>query len=488
MVKDTQLYDLLNVQVTASQSEIKKAFRLAALKWHPDKNNHSEESKEKFQEISKAYEILSDDRKRSIYDTYGTVDEAAIAANQMSSDDDDDMHAAFFGHASGDPLNMFGTSAGDLFAQFFNNSSSGPSFGFPQGSSSKGNRFSSSGSFAPRNEMRTGPDIKHYLKCALTDLYLGKKTKLGLNRMRICKQCDGKGGVKTVTCRSCNGQGEIVKTRRMGPMVQTFSSTCNSCKGTGTYIRKADICPKCTGSGVYKERKIFDVEVNPGMSNEQMIVLPGEADEVLETSHGLMKVHPGDVVIVIDIIEDNKYDLVNDHDLVLRNYQFPLKTCLCGGDVYIEDHPSGKLIKLSIIPNELLKTPAFKTVEGLGMPKPSKNYGTTNTSTSTEIEGYGNLYIQFQIKFPEKLEDDTISKLQQALDTDPNIAKESANDTKRLEDIISDSDGTVEVEEHVLSDFVPNYKEFKEYKRRSSGSESDRKRKKYNNNEDCTVS
>lgn len=489
MVKTTHLYDLLNIHATASQSEIKKAFRLAALKYHPDKNNHSEESKEKFQEISKAYEVLSDERKRSLYDAYGTVDEAAITGNHMSSDDDDAMHDSFFSHSGSDPLHMFGASAGDLFAQFFNNSSSGPSFGFSQGSNSKFDR-SSSGGFARRDDMRTGPDIKHYLKCTLSDLYVGKKTKLGLNRMRICTHCDGKGGMQTVACRTCNGQGEVVKTRRLGPMVQTVSSTCNSCKGTGTYVRKNDICPQCGGSGVYKERKIFDVEVIPGMSNEQMIILSGEADEVLETSHGLMKVHPGDVVIVIDVVRDKKYEIVNEHDLVLRNCRIPLKTCLCGGDVYIEGHPSGKLIKLSIIPNELLKTQKFKTVEGLGMPKPAKQYGTANSSTtSSEIEGYGNLYVQFEIKFPDKLEDETISKLEQVLNGDANIARETENDAKRLDDIVTNGDGTVEVEEHVLSDFVPNYKEFKEYKR--DRSESARKRKRndnYDNNDDCTVS
>ncbi|KAL3230101.1 J domain-containing protein APJ1 [Nakaseomyces bracarensis] len=476
MVKDTKLYDLLNVEVTATAADIKKAFRLAALKCHPDKNNHSEESKEKFQEISKAYEVLSDEKKRALYDTYGTADESMIASH-MSSDDDDEMNATFFNHPA-DPLHMFGTSAGDLFAQFFNNSGSGPSFGFNQG---KYDSFSNFNGFGQRTDMRAGPDIKHYLKCVLSDLYLGKKTKLGLNRMRICKQCDGKGGMKSVACRSCNGQGEIVKTRRMGPMVQTFSSTCNSCRGSGSYIRKADICSKCSGTGVYKERKIFDVEVNPGMSNEQMIVLPGEADEVLETSHGLMKVRPGDVVIVIDIIKDKKFEIVNEHDLVLRNYQVPLKTCLCGGEVYIEDHPSGKLIKLSIIPNELLKSSTFKTLEGLGMPKPAKNYGSSNSST-TEIEGYGNLYVQFQIKFPERLEDDTIASLQDVLDKDPNIVRETQNESQRLEHIIN-VDGTVEVEEHVLSDFVPNYREFKEYKNNDN-----KKRKTNDNNEDCTVS
>ena len=82
MVKDTRLYDLLNVECDASQVTINKAFHAAALRCHPDKNNHSEESKKQFQEISKAYEVLSDPKSREMYDRYGTTDESAIASQE----------------------------------------------------------------------------------------------------------------------------------------------------------------------------------------------------------------------------------------------------------------------------------------------------------------------------------------------------------------------------------------------------------------------
>lgn len=479
MVKDTRLYDLLNVECDAPQVTIKKAFHAAALRCHPDKNNHSEESKKQFQEISKAYEVLSDPKSREMYDRYGTTDESAIASQEPFGEG-----MSFY--SGGNPMHMFGTSAGDLFAQFFNSSGdAGPSFGF-------GSRFDGFGNSAQAHgardgHMRTGPDIKHYLKCNLSDLYQGKKTKLGLNRMRVCSSCDGKGGMRVASCRTCKGQGEVVKTRRVGPMVQTMSSTCNSCHGTGTFIKDSDLCFVCKGSGVSKERKIFDVEVKAGMTHNQVIVLPGEADEVIETSHGLIKVQPGDVVIVIDLVKNTQFQVVNDHDLVLKNCEVPLKTCLCGGEIMIEGHPSGKIIKLSIIPNELLKPSCFKTVEGLGMPKVIANSDHANIA-GTDIDGYGNLYVQFQVKFPERLEDTTITKLQEILEQDPNVKKEDESDQKRIDDAVTNSDGAVEVEEHVLSDFVPDYKNFKEFKRSRSNRSDSRKRRRCNDDDDCIVS
>ena len=121
------------------------------------------------------------------------------------------------------------------------------------------------------------------------------------------------------------------------------------------------------------------------------------------------------------------------------------------------------------------------------MPKVIANSDHANIA-GTDIDGYGNLYVQFQVKFPERLEDTTITKLQEILEQDPNVKKEDESDQKRIDDAVTNSDGAVEVEEHVLSDFVPDYKNFKEFKRSRSNRSDSRKRRRCNDDDDCIVS
>lgn len=443
MARDSKLYDVLNLSPEATTTEIRKAYRLLALKHHPDKNNHSEESKAKFQEISEAYEILNDDKKRALYDQYGTVDETAI---QQSMQQDEPMMSSFFG--AGSPMGM-GMSAGDLFANFFDNMSS-----------------SSFGGRKAYKSMSHGPDIKHDLKCTLSSLYEGKKTKLGLNRRRVCQACQGRGSSKVRTCRACRGRGQQSQSRKMGPMVQTWTQTCSDCNGTGVFAKDSDICKECQGDGCIRERKIFDVEVKPGMSHGQVIVLPGEADEVIKTRYGNETVIPGDVIITIIQVKDPKFQRVNQNgcDLVMRNCKIPLVTSLCGGNLTIEGHPNGKLINVSILPGELIKPNHFKSIEGLGMPKYDEN---------RTVGGYGNLYLQFQVEYPDSLQPETVAKLGEVLNGDLNVKRQMAAEDsgvcKRVDDCI-------EMEEHVLSNFVPD---FDELMKKEEMGERSKKRKRY---------
>ncbi|QLQ78927.1 hypothetical protein HG537_0B02740 [Torulaspora globosa] len=448
MVKDRRLYDILKVAPDASNGEIRKAYRLLALKYHPDKNNHSEESKSKFLEICEAYETLSDERKRALYDEHGTTDEAAIYEMKQQRNP-----MSFFG---GSPMGM---SAGDLFAQFFD--SSRHSFGNKRSGGSLGR----------------GPDIRHDLKCSLCELYEGKTTKLGLNRRRLCQKCQGRGSLRQRTCKSCRGQGQRSQTRKMGPMVQTWTQTCPDCAGTGSYTKNSDICNECEGDGCIKERKIFDVTVKPGMCHGQKIILPGEADEVIKTSFGNETVIPGDVVITINQLRDPKFQRINKHgcDLVLRNFKIPLVTSLCGGDIYIEGHPSGKLLKVTILPGELIKPNHFKSIENMGMPKYDEK---------TNPAGHGNLYIQFQVLFPETLAPQTIEKLKQTFLTDQNVTQQI---TTQENEICSRMDDCVETEEHVLSSFVPNFDEIMGNDSRTKNKNSNYKKRRHYQDPDTPI-
>ncbi|EJS41943.1 apj1p [Saccharomyces arboricola H-6] len=476
MQHNTSLYDSLNVTATASTSEIKKAYRNAALKYHPDKNNHTEESKRKFQEICQAYEILQDNHLRSLYDRYGTTDEVLIQEQhqQQAQTETETQHwqaNVFSPTANFDTggVSFPDLSPGDLFAQFFNSAGSASSNGF------KSNvNFSFNGSSTPNfpfghgdgtnnlyfppskhssndevNHLKRGPDIKHNLKCTLKELYMGKTAKLGLNRTRICQVCDGHGGLKKFSCETCKGQGVQTQTKYMGPLVQSWSQTCADCGGAGTFVKNKDICQQCQGLGFIKQRKILQVSVQPGACHNQLIVLTGEGDEVTSSKDGgHEKVIPGDVVITILRLKDPKFQVTDNCNLIYKKCKVDLMTSLCGGTVYIEGHPSGKLIKLEIIPGEVLKPGCFKTVEDMGMPK----------FIDGVQQGFGHLYVKFDVVYPERLEPENVVKLQKILANDKYVHAERSVMETTDADCYCDLERSYDnVEEHVLSSFEAPY-------------------------------
>lgn len=353
MVKDTKFYDLLNVAPTASETEIKKGYRKAALKYHPDKNP-SEEAAEKFKEITAAYEILSDSQKREVYDQYGIE-----------------------GLQGGGPGGMGGMNADDLFSQFFGG---GGMFG---------------GAGAQRGPQR-GHDIKHSIGATLEELYKGRTAKLALNKTILCKTCDGRGGKAGAVkkCTSCGGSGVKFVTRQMGPMVQRFQTTCTECQGAGDIINPKDRCKSCSGKKTQSERKILEVHIEPGMKDGQRIVFRGEGDQEPD-------VVPGDVIFVVDEKPHSTFKRRGD-DLIY-DYEVDLLTALAGGEFYIK-HVSGEYLKVVIIPGEVIGPNSIKVVEGKGMP-------------IQKLGGYGNLFIKFTVKFPSNnfTSEENLKKLEEIL-------------------------------------------------------------------------
>ncbi|CAK7891623.1 mitochondrial protein import protein MAS5 [[Candida] anglica] len=336
MVKDTKYYDLLGVSPSASDTELKKAYRKAALKYHPDKNP-SPEAAEKFKDLSSAYEVLSDEQKREIYDTYGVE-----------------------GLQGGGPGGMGGMGADDIFSQFFG----GGSFGGMGGAS--------------RGPQR-GRDIKHSISCSLEELYKGRVAKLALNKTILCKGCEGRGGKlgKIKKCSSCNGQGVKFVTRQMGPMIQRFQTTCDVCQGSGDICDAKDRCTDCKGKKTQTERKILQVNIDPGMKDGQRIVFSGEGDQEPDIT-------PGDVVFVVDEKPHEKFTR-KGNDLYYEA-EVDLLTSLAGGEIAFK-HVSGDYIKITILPGEVIAPNALKVIENQGMPIYRQG-------------GRGNMFIKFSVKFP----------------------------------------------------------------------------------------
>ncbi|KAK5793792.1 hypothetical protein PVK06_034950 [Gossypium arboreum] len=218
---NTRYYEILGVSKNASHDDLKKAYKKAAIKNHPDKGGDPK----KFKELAQAYEVLSDPEKREIYDQYG---EDALKEGMGG------------GAAAHDPF--------DIFSSFFG----GSPFG---GASSRGRR------------QRRGEDVVHPLKVSLEDLYLGTSKKLSLSRNVICSKCSGKGSKSgaSMQCPGCQGSGIKISVRHLGPsMIQQMQHPCNECKGTGETINDKDRCPQCKGEKVVQEKKVLEVIVEKG--------------------------------------------------------------------------------------------------------------------------------------------------------------------------------------------------------------------------------
>lgn len=313
MVKETGYYDLLCVKPTATSDELKKAYRKLALKYHPDKNPNEGE---KFKAISQAYEVLSDAKKRDLYDKGG---EQAIKEGGLQSE----FHS---------PMDIF-----DMF--------------FGMGGGRRG-----------RQGPPKGKDVVHQLKVSLEDMYNGTVKKLALQKNVICPKCEGYGGKKgsVQNCGSCRGSGMQVRIQQLAPgMVQQIQTVCSDCQGQGERINPKDRCKNCQGRKVTRERKILEVHIDKGMKDGQQIRFGGEGDQ--EPDH-----EPGDIIIVLD---EKEHEVFKRHgmDLIIR-MELELVEALCGFQKTVDTLDKRTLLVTSL-PAEVIKPDDIKCVPGEGMPQ-----------------------------------------------------------------------------------------------------------------------
>mmetsp|Transcript_10396 Transcript_10396/g.16972 ORF Transcript_10396/g.16972 Transcript_10396/m.16972 type:complete len:416 (+) Transcript_10396:166-1413(+) len=360
MVKDDKYYKALNIEPTAGEDEIKKAYRKRAMQLHPDKNP-SPEAAEQFKEISTAYEVLSDSEKRRIYDQFGE--------EGLNESGGGGGHSPF-----------------DIFESFFG----GGGFGGRQGS---------------KKGPRRGEDVVHYLAVTLEDLYKGKTTKLALNKHVVCTTCKGKGAKgdgPVKKCAGCHGSGVKMVVRQLGPgMLQQMQQVCPDCKGDGEIIAEKDKCTNCKGKKVIQEKKILEVHVEKGMLHQQKITFTGEADQAPDTE-------PGDIVIVLQQKEHPRFKRQNNYNLVMEA-SITLTQALCGAQLLVE-HLDGRKLLVQTKPGEIIKPDDVKMVKDEGMPHYKRPIDK------------GVLFIKFNVKFPDSLSAQQVQELQKILPPPPPLS------------------------------------------------------------------
>jgi molecular chaperone DnaJ len=233
-------YEVLGVARDAVDTDIKKAYRRVAMKFHPDRNPGDKEAEDRFKEANEAYEVLSDTQKRSAYDQFG---HAAVDGSGGQS--------GFGGGGAG------GASFSDIFGDVF------------------GDIFGAGGRGGGRGGPQRGSDLRYTLEISLEEAVKGTTTKIRIPTLVHCDECNGSGakkGSQPVTCTTCSGSGQT----RMQQGFFSVQQTCPNCRGKGKMI--ADPCGKCYGRGVVEETKTLSVKVPAGVDTGDRIRLAGEGE------------------------------------------------------------------------------------------------------------------------------------------------------------------------------------------------------------------
>ena len=257
-------YEILGVTRTATEVEIKKAYRKLAIEHHPDKNPDDHTAEDKFKEAAEAYSVLSDAQKRAAYDRFG---HSAAGAGAGS--------AAGFGGAGFSNIE-------DIF----------DIFGF-------GDMFGGQGRTSSRSAAQRGADLRYDIEISLEDAATGKEMKLRIPRLETCDECSGKGtekGTQPETCITCNGSGQT----RYQQGFFSVMRTCSNCGGRGQIIKSP--CKKCHGAGRIEKERNIEIKIPAGVETGSRLRVNGEGES--GTNGG----QTGDLYVVIHVAEHELFE------------------------------------------------------------------------------------------------------------------------------------------------------------------------------------
>ena len=332
-------YQVLGIERTATEVEIKSAFRRQAMKYHPDRNPGNKEAEEQFKKVNEAFSVLSDPQKKQMYDQYGH--EGINGAGGFGG---------FNANGFGDINDIFGSMFGDIF----------------------GGGFSRRGG-KPRAQR--GEDLKLDVTLTLEEAFSGKEVPVEYTRLDNCSECDGTGaapGSARKTCRSCGGTGTVTYSQGFFSMRQV----CPDCGGKGTVVEKP--CSACRGSGTKRVKEKITVKIPSGARTGVSLRVSNGGD--IGTNGGGF----GDLYVDVHVKEHKIFRREGD-DLVL-DVQITYPQAVLGGSIKVPTI-EGKEIELEIPKGtqfgEVLK------MQGNGMPKLGK-------------KGFGDLLVNIKIEVPKK--------------------------------------------------------------------------------------
>ena len=346
-------YEVLGVSKTATDEELKKAYRKLAKKYHPDANpDNKEEAEKKFKEVNEAYEVLSDKQKRNMYDQFGHS-----GANGYSSDFSG--FSGFDGFSDGAGFSGVDFDLNDIFSSFFG------------GGSSRGRNS--------RNGPVRGRDLKVRVEITFEEAAFGVNKEITINREEQCDTCGGTGakpGTKPETCKVCNGTGQVRVTQNT--ILGSFASvrTCDNCGGTGSVI--SNPCDTCKGRGTIRKQRRIKVSIPAGIDNGQVISLNGEGEP------GLRGGPAGNLYITV---------AVRNHAIFTRKGD----SIFCNVHVSFAEAALGAIIKVPTLTGE----EQYDLTEGTqtGSIFTLKGKGIKNING----RGVGDLYFTVIVDVPKKL-------------------------------------------------------------------------------------
>lgn len=344
-------YEVLGVPKTATEEELKKAYRSLAKKYHPDMHPGDKDAEAKFKEASEAYAVLSDAEKRKQYDQFG--------------------HAAFDGGAGGGGFDFSGMDFSDIFSDLFGGG--GDIFSNLFGG---GGRYGGRGSNGPRR----GASLRAAVRITFEEAMAGVEKELEITLKDECPKCKGTGakpGTEPVTCTKCGGKGKIVYTQQSFFGTMQNVTSCPDCRGTGKMIK--DKCPDCGGTGYISSKKRISVSVPAGIENGQSIRITGKGEP------GVNGGERGDLLVEVRVSESPKFE--RDGMTLYSHEKMSMAIAALGGEMLVKTIDGDIIVPIKAG----TQTGTTMRIKGKGVP----------SLRNKEVRG--DLYVTFDVAVPTSL-------------------------------------------------------------------------------------
>ncbi|KAG7413920.1 hypothetical protein DER46DRAFT_351886 [Fusarium sp. MPI-SDFR-AT-0072] len=352
-------YKVLGVDRQAGKKELKQAYRQLSKKFHPDKNPGDDTAHDKFVEVSEAYDVLSDEEMRKVYDQYGH--EGVQQRRQGGG-----------GGGGHDPF--------DLFSRF----------------------FGGHGHFGRASSEPRGHNVEVRVEISLRDFYNGATTEFSWQKQHICEACEGTGSAdgQVDTCHTCGGHGVRIVKRQLAPgMFQQFQQRCDACGGRGKNIKHK--CKVCQGERVERKATTVQLNVQRGAARDSRVVYENEADESPDWV-------PGDLLVTLSERApsyDNNPDKSDGaffrrkgNDLYWTEV-LSLREAWMGGWTRNLTHLDNHVVRLSRPRGKVIQPGHVETVAGEGMPIWHEDGDSVYHKTE-----FGNLYVEYAVVLPDQMD------------------------------------------------------------------------------------